>query len=87
MCINTVKEEVEKVAYMMPAAAGPIALKRDIAVMAIPLAAPLWSCLCISFKRKQKKKIKKEVHIPCWFHPSKKDQMLSKYLPLPCFGG
>ena len=33
--------------YMMPAAAGPIALKRDIAVMAIPLAAPLWSCLCV----------------------------------------
>lgn len=32
---------------MMPAAAGPIALKSDIAVMAIPLAAPLWSCLCI----------------------------------------
>lgn len=34
------------IVYMMPAAAGPIALKRDIAVMAIPLAAPLWSCLC-----------------------------------------
>lgn len=37
---------------MIPAAAGPIALKRDIPVMASPLAAPLWSCPCFVIKER-----------------------------------
>lgn len=32
--------------YKMPAPAGPTVLNRDIAVIAIPLAAPLWLWSC-----------------------------------------
>ena len=32
--------------HKAPAPAGPIALKKDIAVAAMPLAAPLWLCGC-----------------------------------------
>lgn len=36
--------------YIVPPPAGPIALNRDIAVIEIPLAAPLWCCSYHSFK-------------------------------------
>ena len=32
--------------HKAPDPAGPIALKKDIAVAAMPLAAPLWLCGC-----------------------------------------
>jgi len=32
--------------YRVPPVAGPIALNRDMPVIAIPLAAPLWCCSC-----------------------------------------
>ena len=35
-------ENLEQDTYNAPPPAGPAALKRDIAVMAMPLAAPLW---------------------------------------------
>jgi len=36
---------------MVPPAAGPTALNRDIAVIEIPLAAPLWCCSCFPNQR------------------------------------
>ena len=33
-----------------PPAAGPIALNKDIAVIEMPLAAPLWCCFCFQYK-------------------------------------
>lgn len=35
-------KDIDKRTYSAPPPAGPIALKSDIAVMAMPLAAPLW---------------------------------------------
>lgn len=35
-------EDIDKRTYSAPPPAGPIALKNDIAVMEMPLAAPLW---------------------------------------------
>ena len=40
------KKNKMKTTHIVPPAAGPMALNRDIPVIERPLAAPLWCCSC-----------------------------------------